>query len=54
MPEFTPRDVIVFTFRDRFQGYWVEADDYADALLAELASYGYEINEKPELDNSRC
>jgi len=44
--DFTPRDVIVYTCRYRFFGYWLEAEPFADEVLAELRAQGYEIVKK--------
>ena len=43
-PKFTPRDVIVFAFRDKYPDRWADADDFADVLMAGFVLHGYGIN----------
>jgi hypothetical protein len=44
--KWTAHDVLVFTFRDNFPDKWLEADDFADEVIAALADHHFSIEEE--------
>jgi hypothetical protein len=46
---FTPRDVIVFAFRDKHPGLWADADDFADHLLTRFSEHQYAVLGPPHV-----